>query len=81
MLLMCQKILAKAFLDTPFDCSIIKSLGNDEHFPFFKAIMAFVFGCAAGDLSSYSKALKNFGATPTERMTLSKKSKISWNPS
>ena len=37
---------------------------------------------AAGDLSLYSKALKNFLVPlPMKRMTSSKKSKISWNPS
>jgi len=29
--------------------------------------MAFVFGCAAGDLSVHSKALKNFGSSSSEK--------------
>lgn len=66
-LFMCQKMLARASLDHSFDCHVINSLEDDENFSLFKAKMAFLFGCAAGDLSVYSKALKNYGTSSSEK--------------
>jgi hypothetical protein len=66
-LFFCQKMLAQASLDTPFDNLVIKSIEDDTNFSFFKAKMAFVFGVACGNLSFYSRAFKNFGASQNEK--------------
>jgi hypothetical protein len=51
-LILCQKMLAQASVDTPFDNLVIKSLEEDTNFSLFKAKMAFVFGVACGNVSS-----------------------------
>jgi hypothetical protein len=66
-LFMAQKMMSRAGQKHPFTLAIINRLEEERTFSYFKAKMAFLFGCAAGELSFYTKSLKNVGATPNKK--------------